>query len=240
MKKKCVFVGFLFVIVWSITACGATFVTQTVEAGEPEILAIKDERVMLMEQSMDSADDKELLQTESVEEVAVEEAVVEEKRFAVNNVAVEEMYVVLPSENVEELANARVDEEDFAAEIEGTLVGFGEEIQVVLDKLGGPDSFNETVSNPSVGSEKSYTYDGIVIYTTPKNGKDLVSGITYQGEEKTLSGIGVGSTRADIEAAYGIHYMIEPDYIIYQYGENAILRFCMNGEECKRIEICWK
>ena len=235
MKKKCVFVGCLSVIVWSITACGATFVTETVKAGEPEILAIKDERVMPIEQPMDRTDDRRLVQ-----KAIVEQAVVEEKSFAANDVTVEEMYVVLPSENVEEHADARVDEADFAAEIDGTLVGFGEEIQAVLDKLGGPDSFTETVSNPSIGSEKSYTYDGIVIYTTPENGKDMVSGITYRGEEKTLSGIGVGSTRADIEAAYGIHYMIDPDYIIYTYEENATLCFRMNGEECECIEIRWK
>lgn len=236
MKKKCVFVGCLSIIVWSITACGSALVTESVEAMEPEVLIIRDERVVPMEQRIYTEDDEKIL-----EEVIVEEIVTEEKRFSTSEMVVEEMYVVLASENVEEkIADARVDETDFAVDIDGTTVRLDEEINHLIDKLGEPDCFAETVNNPRVGSEKSYTYDGIVIYTNPENGKDIVSGITYQGEEKTLSGIGIGSTRADIEAAYGIHYIIDPNYITYTYGENATLSFRMKDEECECIELSWE
>ena len=211
MKKKCVFVGFLTVVVWSITACGAMFSMDSVEASEPQIIVIKDEVVTPLERKPELAD-----------------------------VTVEEQYVVLHSEHIEEIADARVDESDFAADIQGTVVKLDEEINELMNALGEPDSFVETVRNPRIGSDKTYTYDGIVISTNPQNGKDIVSRIQYHGKEKTLSGIGIGSTRADIEAAYGIDYLIDPDYIIYTYGENAKLCFRMKDEECEDIELSWE
>ncbi|MBQ6786178.1 MAG: hypothetical protein IJO85_00495 [Lachnospiraceae bacterium] len=212
MKKKCVFVGFLSVVVWSITACGAMFSMDSVEASEPQIIVIKDEVVTPLERKPELAD-----------------------------VTVEEQYLVLHSEHIEEeIADARVDESDFAADIQGTLVRLDEEINELMNELGEPDSFVETVRNPRIGSDKTYTYDGIIISTNPKNGKDIVSSIQYHGKEKTLSGIGIGSTRADIEAAYGIDYLIDPDYIIYSYGENAKLCFRMKDEECEYIELSWE
>lgn len=214
MKKNCVIAGFLFAIVCGMTACGSILPKESVVAMEPEIIVIKDEVVVPL-----------------VQQPVKEKGMESEK----------EMYVVLPSANVEEgVADGRVDESDFAAEICGTVVRLDEEINPLMNELGEPDSFVETVRNPQIGSDKTYTYKGIEISTYPKNGKDIVNNITYYGEEKTLSGIGIGSTRADIEAAYGIDYMIDPDYIIYTYGENAILSFHMNDEECKCIELSWK
>lgn len=216
MRKKCVFVGFWSIMVWSLTACGAGGSMDSVEAMEPQIIVIKDEVVVPLERQPEW----------------------EELCFPVIDATVEEQYVVLHSENVEkDVADARVDESDFAVEIQGTVVRLDEEINQLMNTLGKPDSFEETVTNPRIGSDKIYTYKGIVIFTKPQNGKDIVSRIQYQGDEKTLSGIGVGSTRADIEAAYGIDYLIDPDYIIYPYGDNAELCFRMKGEECEYIEL---
>ena len=220
MKKKCVFVGFLTVVVWSITACGAAFSMDSVEAMEPRIIVIKDEVVTPLAKQLE----KERMTDSEQEKVR------EEKRVWTVDATVEEAYVVLQSDNIEEIADSKVDKSDFAANIQGTVVRLDEEINQLMNKLGSPDCFIETVSNPRMGSDTTYTY----------NGKDIVSSIQYYGEEKTLSGVGIGSTRADIEAAYGIDYLIDPDYIIYTYGENAKLCFQMNGETCEYIELIWK
>ena len=82
MKKKCVFVGFLAVVVWSITACGAMFSIDSVEASEPQIIVIKDEVVTPLER-----------QTE-LEKVtdSKEKGVQDKKHFSVVDVTVEEQY----------------------------------------------------------------------------------------------------------------------------------------------------
>ena len=230
MKKKCVFVGLLAGVVWSITACGAAFSMDSVEAKEPQIIIIKDE----VATPLSRQPEKETMADSN------QEKSVEEKRVWTTDATAEEAYVILNSENIEETADSKVDESDFAADIQGTVVRLDEEINQLMNKLGTPDCFTETVSNPRIGSDKTYTYKGIVVSTNPENGKDIVSSIQYYGEEKTLSGVGIGSTRADIEAAYGIDYTIDPNYIIYTYGENAKLCFQMNGEQCEYIELSWK
>ena len=230
MKKKCVFVGLLAGVVWSITACGAAFSMDSVEAKEPQIIIIKDE----VATPLSRQPEKETMADSN------QEKSVEEKRVWTTDATAEEAYVILNSENIEETADSKVDESDFAADIQGTVVRLDEEINQLMNKLGTPDCFTETVSNPRIGSDKTYTYKGIVVSTNPENGKDIVSSIQYYGEEKTLSRVGIGSTRADIEAAYGIDYTIDPNYIIYTYGENAKLCFQMNGEQCEYIELSWK
>lgn len=227
MKKKCVFVGLLAIMVWSTTACGAAFSMESVEAKEPQIIIIKDELVMPLSKYPEKegiSDSEQKIETE-------------EKSVWTVDATVEEAYVILNSENLEENADSKVDQSDFAADIQGTIVRLDEEINQLMNELGAPDCFVETVSNPRIGSNKTYTYQGIVLSTNPRNGKDIVSSIQYCGEEKTLSGVGIGSTRADIEAAYGIDYLMDPNYIIYTYGENAKLSFRMNGEKCELIEL---
>ncbi len=230
MKKRFVFVGFLTTVVWSLTACGATFSMDSVEAMEPRIIVIKDEVVTPLARQPE----KERMADSDQEKIR------EEKRVWTVDATAEEVCVVLQAENIEETADSKVDKSDFAADIQGTVVRLDEEINQLMNELGAPDSFIETVSNPRIGSDKTYTYKGIVISTNPRNGKDIVSSIQYCGEEKTLSGVGLGSTRADIEAAYGIDYLIDPDYIIYTYGENAKLCFQMNGEKCEYIKLIWE
>lgn len=225
MKRKCVLVVFFSIVVYIITACENVMPAQAEETVEPEVIIIKDELAVPM------AENPEELETE----------VVETSVPLAWDMPADKMYIVMESANVKkDIANGKVDESDFVADVKGTVVTLGEEINGLLKELGWPDTFEETVSNPRFGSDKKFVYEGIVIYTNPQNRKDIVNGIEYCGEEKTLSGIGVGSTRADIEAAYGIDYVMDPDYITYTCTDGATMRFRMEGEECVHIALDWK
>lgn len=224
MKRKCVFGVFFSVVICIMTACE---IVQPAEAAgvEPEVIIIRDEVVMPMEDRPEEAE------TEMVEASV---PVTWDK-------PAEKMFVVMESANVaKEIADGKVDKADFAADIQGTVVTLGKEINGLLNDLGWPDCFEETVSNPRLGSDKEFIYEGIVIHTNPQNRKDIVNCIEYYGEEKTLSGIGIGSTRADIEAAYGIDYVMDPNYITYTYDNHATISFQMKEEECIYIEFSWK
>lgn len=225
MKRKAALVVFFSMVFYIFTACETVMPTEAEETVEPEIIIIKDELAVPM---VEGAEELETEVVETSVPLAWEEPV-------------EKMYIVMESANVtKDVANGEVDESDFAADVQGTVVTLGEEINGLLKELGWPDTFEETVSNPRFGSDKKFVYEGIVIYTNPKNRKDIVNGIEYCGEEKTLSGIGVGSTRADIEAAYGIDYVMDPDYITYTCTDGATMSFRMEGEECVHIELSWK
>lgn len=233
MKKKCVLVGYFSILVFHLTACGAVLPPEPVEAKEPEIIMIKDELVVAKSEKPDT--EKVLKVQEPEEDESVKDSMI-----LSTDSTMEEGYVVMPSANVEEeMADARVDESDFTVEIRGTKVVLGSEINNLMNTLGMPDAFEETPNSRKDGSNKTYTYNGIVIYTNPANNRDIVKIIDYCGDEKTPSGIGIGSTRADIEAAYGIEYEMDPDYITYTYGEKGMIRFQMDGEKCVHIELCW-
>ena len=234
MKKKCIFVGFFSILVFSLSACGAVLPAESVEAKEPEVIIIKDEIAVAKTEKPDSENEVEIQETEMEE--TVQEGIVSSTESTM-----EEAYVVMPSSDVEgEMADAKVDESDFIAEIRGTKVVLGSEINGLMYSLGTPDVFEEEPNSRRDGSNKTYTYNGIVIYTRPLNNRDVVETIEYRGEEKTPSGIGLGSTRADIEAAYGIGYEMDPDYITYTYCENETISFQMDGEKCVCIELSWR
>lgn len=238
MKKKCVLVGYFSILVFSLSACGAVLPAESVEAKEPEIIIIKDEIAVAKTEKPDTENGSE---TQETEEVAVAEESVKDDILLSTESTMEEAYVVMPSSNVEEeTADAQVDESDFVAEIRGAKVVLGSEINGLMNTLGTPDVFEEEPNSRRDGSNKTYQYNGIVIYTKPANNRDVVKLIEYLGEEKTSSGIGIGSTRADIEAAYGIEYEMDPNYITYTYCENETISFQMDGEKCIRIELSWK
>lgn len=231
MKKKCVLGGILSIVVCGVTACGSILPTESVMAKELEIIVVKDEPVVPRAHKPDEV---------TVVETQADVAVGETATLSVEKI-IEETNEIMGLANLEaEVADGRVDASDFAVDVRGTVVKMDEEINGLMNTLGTPDSFVETVSNPKIGSDKKYIYNGIVIYTNPENGRDIVNGIEYCGEEKTPSGIGIGSTRADIEAAYGIDYVMDPDYITYMYSENATISFCMDDEECVGIAFSWK
>ena len=215
MKKKCIIAAFLFIIVYCMTACGFCYSVDSVVAREQEVVIIKDELVVPLASK------------------TKEEAVPLVKRENTK-----ETYIIMPSDNIsKEVADGKVDATDFEIVVDGIHVKMGEGINGYMNKLGFPDTYEETVTEKRDGSNKKYTYEGIVISTNPENRSDVIRNVEYFGEEKTLSGIGIGSTRADIEAAYGIEYVMDPNYMRYKYDKHASIRFQMEGEKCIHIEL---
>ena len=58
----------------------------------------------------------------------------------------------------------------------------------------------------------------------------------YEGDASLSSGIGIGSSKEDIIAAYGVEYFLEGDYLIYEY-DNTTLSFELKDEKVVFIGI---
>ena len=58
----------------------------------------------------------------------------------------------------------------------------------------------------------------------------------YEGDASLSSGIGIGSSREDVVAVYGVEYILDGDYLIYEY-ENISLSFEIEDEKVVFIEI---
>jgi hypothetical protein len=91
------------------------------------------------------------------------------------------------------------------------------DVQPLLAELGSDYDFSEAPSCVYEGTDKSYEYQGIAIYTYPLNGKDLIDEIILYGSEfETSRGIRVGSSKDEIIKAYGEQYIEEGDMITYR------------------------
>ena len=225
MRRKCILGGMCVLVVLGMTACASTISGQ-VTAQEADEVVVKEEPEVATTQKPSEPET-------TVTETKQEQEVTTETKQEEKNVQ-ETLKEEIPG------ADGKVDESDFAAEVNGVIVKIGEDINLLLDELGEADDLIEAQSCLHDGMDKIYTYGGISIYTYPDNDKDIVNIIEYNGDEKTLSDIGLGSTRADIEEAYGTDFEMDSTYITYSYKENATISFMMDGEECAYIELYWE
>lgn len=133
--------------------------------------------------------------------------------------------------------DGKFSKEDFVVLVNGVRIELGTDINTIIDKVGEPDDYVQARSCLHDGDDKIYTYGGIVIYTYPEGKKDIVYIVEYTGEEKTPSGIGLGSTITDIEKAYGTKYVEDAFYTTYELNPNATISFQMENQEVTYIEF---
>lgn len=131
---------------------------------------------------------------------------------------------------------------DLAAEINGVTYTAFDEAAELLAGLGKPVFFSEAPSCLFEGTDKTYEYNDVVIYTIPKDGGELIDGIDLvSGKYKTSRGITVGSTRAEVIAAYGDPFSADIDlvYITDQSLGDASARITIvfDGDTVSMVSI---
>lgn len=93
---------------------------------------------------------------------------------------------------------------DMTVEIEGVEYSLLGEASGLIAALGEPSAFSEAPSCLYEGTDKTYEYDDLIIYTITKGGVDLIDGIDLiSSRYPTLRGVSVGNDQASIIAAYG-------------------------------------
>lgn len=107
-------------------------------------------------------------------------------------------------------------EEDLTIVIGGTAFSLNADVSGLLAVLGEDYDFFEAPSCVYEGTDKSYDYAGISIYTYPVDNLDLIDEIVLlDAGYETPKGIKVGSSLEDIIAAYGNGYQDDGDIITY-------------------------
>lgn len=106
----------------------------------------------------------------------------------------------------------------------------------VLAALGEPQSYFEAESCAFEGLDKTYTYAGFVIETRPDGEQDYVNSILLTDDSvATDEGIYIGSSRADVLAAYGETDESVPTLLSYTKG-GCTLSFILDGDSVVSIE----
>ena len=86
----------------------------------------------------------------------------------------------------------------------GTEVAANADMASLTDKLGEPSDYFESESCAYQGLDKVYTYGSVIIRTYPLDGKDYVLSVELRDDTvSTREGVYIGSSRADVVAAYG-------------------------------------
>lgn len=93
----------------------------------------------------------------------------------------------------------------------------------LLAVLGKPDSQSEAESCAYVGMDRQFVYKaGIEIDTYPIKDKNMIDSIVLISKDfATAKGITIGSSKAEVEAAYGTTYKDEGEVITY-YQNNDL------------------
>lgn len=87
---------------------------------------------------------------------------------------------------------------------EGTKIEMGTEANDVLEQLGEPKSYTEEASCAFEGLDKTYFYGSFYVTTYPDGDKENFYSAWFADDSiTTAEGIYIGSSKADVEKAYG-------------------------------------
>lgn len=179
-----------------------------------------------------------ITETETQPETETEAASMEETETESTPEAQPETQSV-PQEDEQEsnaAAEGSVSSGDFCMTVKGVTIPLGDDMRNYTALLGDPDAYGSAKSCVEEGDDKVYTYGGVVIYTYITNGMDIISIIEIEGNESLPSGIHIGSTKADVIAAYGSNYTEEGTELLYEMGGKTI-GIQMNGDTVSFIEL---
>ncbi len=108
-------------------------------------------------------------------------------------------------------------EADLSLTVDGVTVTAKSEVSGLLDGFGEGYEYSEAISCVYEGMDKTFTYENFSLYTYPDGDSDCLMEIyCVGGDVKTAGGITLGSSRADVEAAYGKGYVEAGSVLSYE------------------------
>ena len=100
----------------------------------------------------------------------------------------------------------------------------------VLEALGEPLDYRESKSCLYDGYDKTYTYQDVVIITSPIQGKEVITAITVLSDKVSNKlGVGIGSSVENVKAAYGTDSLEITEYCCIWEGEFGVAFYLADG-----------
>lgn len=110
-------------------------------------------------------------------------------------------------------------------------------IEEAIAALGEPLDVKSELSCHGEGDDKTYTYDGFVVKSYPKDGVDRVLEVLINiAGIPTSKGIEIGSSLDDVIAAYGSSYNTIAKFYVYNAGGGKTLRFYIEDNTVAQID----
>lgn len=101
-------------------------------------------------------------------------------------------------------------QDSYSITYNGTAIALNAPMAPIREALGEPKSYDESPSCAFEGMDKTYTYESMCIQTYSVDGTDYVYLVWFENDihedAKTGEGIRIGSSAADVQAAYDAQY----------------------------------
>lgn len=124
------------------------------------------------------------------------------------------------SETTDQEEVASFDADDLRIVVDDSSFTMLEDAAGLLSLLGDDYQYSEAESCVFEGMDKTFDYGDLLVYTVPSGDIDLLDGYDIiAGDYTTTAGIGLGSTRDEVLAAYG-DPADDSDYMIYNESGN--------------------
>lgn len=138
--------------------------------------------------------------------------------------------------------NGKIDYNDFRVIIKGYAILMGTDMNEIIDYLGEPDICSSAQGCVNEGEDKQYVYGGYTIYTYSDGDKDIIYLIEFTEDACTDANIGLGSTKEDVENAYGTEYDYNEvnGYVTYEVDENACLSLKYDNNEVSYLDMYYR
>ncbi len=101
---------------------------------------------------------------------------------------------------------ASLSEKDLSLTVSGVSVDTGADVAALLDAFGDDYAYSEAISCVYTGMDKTYEYPNCILYTYPDGDTDRLMELYCTADVTTSRGITIGSSREDVEKAYGSTY----------------------------------
>lgn len=124
----------------------------------------------------------------------------------------------------------------FCFSYQDTEIAMKAPAEPVTAALGEPRSYTETASCAFEGLDKTYFYGSFYMTTYPENGNDFVYRVWFADDSAaTDEGIHIGSTRAEVEAAYGAENFNSANACVLIRGESKLI-IALDGDAVRSVQ----
>ena len=121
-------------------------------------------------------------------------------------------------------------QENFTFTYDGVDITLHADAAPVLDALGEPKSYTEEASCAFEGLDKTYYYGPFYLTTYPIADKDCIYTLWFADDTvATAEGIRIGSTRAQVEQAYGQEALNEAGNCVRIQGRSRLVILLTDG-----------
>ena len=121
--------------------------------------------------------------------------------------------------------------DNFVFTYNGTAIMMDVEATDIVAALGTPKSYTEETSCAFEGLDKTYFYGSFYLSTYPMGDKDYVYSVWFADDSvSTAEGIRVGSTKAQVESAYGTAGFNGSNAFVMTKGDSTLTIILKDGE----------